>query len=45
MLQFLSHSLPEFLNFKLFGKPFFLVNVKLVGLFLGHPASGFMSQS
>ena len=29
-------SLPEFMNFKLFGKTVLVVNIKF-GLFLGHP--------
>ena len=34
-----SHfSLPEFMNFQLFGKTMLVVNVKF-GLFLGHPLS------
>ena len=32
------YSLPEFMNFKLFGKTISVVNIKL-GLFLGHPLS------
>ena len=31
-------SLPEFMNFKLFGKTILVVNIKF-GLFLGHPLS------
>ena len=31
-------ALPEFMNFKLFGKTILVVNIKF-GLFLGHPLS------
>ena len=33
-----QEQLPEFMNFKLFGKTILVVNVKF-GLFLGHPRS------
>ena len=32
------HSLPEFMNFKLFGKTILVVNIQFE-LFLGHPLS------